>query len=109
VTERPSIGAVNPALTAMSNAIRVGEHLTDRLAQLGTLDPPPATPPADFSRGTCVLGGDLPGLSARFAGQVEADHGIVLRGREAARFVRTFAGKVEVDHGNDPEGSQQRN
>jgi hypothetical protein len=31
VTERPSIGAVNPALTAMSNAIRVGEHLTDRL------------------------------------------------------------------------------
>jgi choline dehydrogenase-like flavoprotein len=28
----PSIGAVNPALTAMANAIRVGEHLTDRLA-----------------------------------------------------------------------------
>ena len=27
----PSIGAVNPALTAMANAIRVGEHLTDRL------------------------------------------------------------------------------
>ena len=24
----PSIGAVNPALTAMANAIRVGEHLT---------------------------------------------------------------------------------
>ena len=23
----PSIGAVNPALTAMANAIRVGEHL----------------------------------------------------------------------------------
>jgi choline dehydrogenase-like flavoprotein len=27
-----SIGAVNPALTAMANAIRVGEHLADRLA-----------------------------------------------------------------------------
>jgi len=27
----PSIGAVNPALTAMANAIRVGEHLTARL------------------------------------------------------------------------------
>ncbi len=28
----PSIGAVNPALTAMANAIRVGEHLKERLA-----------------------------------------------------------------------------
>jgi choline dehydrogenase-like flavoprotein len=28
----PSIGAVNPALTAMANAIRVGEHVIDRLA-----------------------------------------------------------------------------
>ena len=28
----PSIGAVNPALTAMANAIRVGEHLISRLA-----------------------------------------------------------------------------
>jgi choline dehydrogenase-like flavoprotein len=28
----PSIGAVNPALTAMANAIRVGEHLEARLA-----------------------------------------------------------------------------
>ncbi len=27
----PSIGAVNPALTAMANAIRVGEHLADRI------------------------------------------------------------------------------
>ena len=27
----PSIGAVNPALTAMANALRVGEHLTQRL------------------------------------------------------------------------------
>jgi choline dehydrogenase-like flavoprotein len=28
----PSIGAVNPALTAMANAIRVGEHIVGRLA-----------------------------------------------------------------------------
>ncbi len=28
----PSIGAVNPALTAMANAIRVGEHLLQRMA-----------------------------------------------------------------------------
>ena len=28
----PSIGAVNPALTAMVNAIRVGEHLLSRMA-----------------------------------------------------------------------------
>jgi choline dehydrogenase-like flavoprotein len=27
----PSIGAVNPALTAMANAIRVGDHLLDRM------------------------------------------------------------------------------
>ena len=27
----PSIGAVNPALTAIANAIRVGDHLLDRL------------------------------------------------------------------------------
>ncbi|MGO8958972.1 MAG: GMC oxidoreductase [Streptosporangiaceae bacterium] len=27
----PSIGAVNPALTAIANAIRVGEHIADRL------------------------------------------------------------------------------
>jgi choline dehydrogenase-like flavoprotein len=28
----PSIGAVNPALTVMANALRVGDHLRDRLA-----------------------------------------------------------------------------
>ena len=27
----PSIGAVNPALTAMANAIRIGEHLAERV------------------------------------------------------------------------------
>jgi choline dehydrogenase-like flavoprotein len=28
----PSIGAVNPPLTAMANALRVGDHLLTRLA-----------------------------------------------------------------------------
>jgi choline dehydrogenase-like flavoprotein len=27
----PSIGAVNPALTAMANALRVGDHLPERM------------------------------------------------------------------------------
>lgn len=44
----PSIGAVNPALTAMANAIRVGEHIAERLgADVSTLGPPaPRTAPA---------------------------------------------------------------
>jgi choline dehydrogenase-like flavoprotein len=28
----PSIGAVNPALTVMANALRVGDHLLQRMA-----------------------------------------------------------------------------
>jgi choline dehydrogenase-like flavoprotein len=28
----PSIGAVNPALTAMANSLRVGDHLLERLS-----------------------------------------------------------------------------
>ena len=32
----PSIGAVNPALTAIANALRVGDHLLDRLTGLET-------------------------------------------------------------------------
>jgi choline dehydrogenase-like flavoprotein len=28
----PSIGAVNPALTAIANALRVGEHILSRMA-----------------------------------------------------------------------------
>jgi choline dehydrogenase-like flavoprotein len=31
----PSIGAVNPALTAMANALRVGDHLLERLGAPG--------------------------------------------------------------------------
>ena len=29
----PSIGAVNPALTAMANGLRVGDHLLERMGQ----------------------------------------------------------------------------
>jgi choline dehydrogenase-like flavoprotein len=35
----PSIGAVNPALTAMANALRVGDHLLERMS----MTPPTAT------------------------------------------------------------------
>jgi choline dehydrogenase-like flavoprotein len=31
----PSIGAVNPALTAMANALRVGDHLLDTMGVRG--------------------------------------------------------------------------
>jgi choline dehydrogenase-like flavoprotein len=40
----PSIGAVNPALTAMANALRVGDHLLERMgAKSGAV---PASPVA---------------------------------------------------------------
>jgi choline dehydrogenase-like flavoprotein len=43
----PSIGAVNPGLTAMANAIRVGEHIADRLgASIAAAARPPAPRPA---------------------------------------------------------------
>jgi choline dehydrogenase-like flavoprotein len=29
----PTIGAVNPSLTAIANALRVGEHLRERLGR----------------------------------------------------------------------------
>jgi choline dehydrogenase-like flavoprotein len=31
----PSISAVNPALTAMANALRVGDHLLERMGVAG--------------------------------------------------------------------------
>jgi choline dehydrogenase-like flavoprotein len=40
----PSIGAVNPALTAMANALRVGDHLLERMG--ATHAPPEAAPVA---------------------------------------------------------------
>ena len=38
----PSIGAVNPALTAMANALRVGDHLLERLGASRRGNCPPA-------------------------------------------------------------------
>ena len=44
----PSIGAVNPALTAMANALRVGDHLLERMGARasGGRPPVPAEPAA---------------------------------------------------------------
>ena len=40
----PSIGAVNPALTAIANALRVGDHMLDRMgARTATVPAPPVT------------------------------------------------------------------
>jgi choline dehydrogenase-like flavoprotein len=41
----PSIGAVNPALTAMANAIRVGEHIVERLGVSSSDVPAPREAP----------------------------------------------------------------
>ena len=43
----PSIGAVNPALTAMANALRVGDHLLERMGAQSKHEPAHArlTPP----------------------------------------------------------------
>ena len=38
----PSIGAVNPALTAMANALRVGDHLLERMDARSAAAPAPA-------------------------------------------------------------------
>ena len=42
----PSIGAVNPALTAMANALRVGDHLLERLGAERTAKEPSVPPDA---------------------------------------------------------------
>ena len=61
----PSIGAVNPALTAMANALRVGDHIADRIgAQVGQWEPrmPPDTP--NGQRHVVVVGGGFAGVGA---------------------------------------------
>jgi choline dehydrogenase-like flavoprotein len=52
----PSIGAVNPALTAIANAIRVGEHITERLgAQQSVVQAPmPRTAEPEHSASATV-------------------------------------------------------
>jgi choline dehydrogenase-like flavoprotein len=42
----PSIGAVNPALTAIANGIRVGEHIAERLGASGAWAPAQRSAPA---------------------------------------------------------------
>jgi choline dehydrogenase-like flavoprotein len=42
----PSIGAVNPTLTIIANALRVGDHIAERL---GTTHPQSSTVPAPSS------------------------------------------------------------
>ena len=52
----PSIGAVNPALTAIANAIRVGEHIADRLgASSATEMRAPAPRPAPAGAASAAI------------------------------------------------------
>ena len=77
----PSIGAVNPALTAIANAIRVGEHLTARLGDRGAPAPNGRPSPVRGRSGggrvcRCVrvpIVGRLPGhATSREGGQHES-------------------------------------
>jgi choline dehydrogenase-like flavoprotein len=54
----PSIGAVNPALTAIANGIRVGEHIAQRLGAQTTLARAPAPRPASGHSASSVSLGD---------------------------------------------------
>ncbi len=56
----PSIGAVNPALTAMANALRVGDHLLERL---GVATPRGRAVSADRRR-IAIVGGGFGGVAA---------------------------------------------
>jgi choline dehydrogenase-like flavoprotein len=51
----PSIGAVNPGLTAMANAIRVGEHIAERLG-VSVRGAAWAPPPRQAEKGGTVAG-----------------------------------------------------
>ena len=55
----PSIGAVNPALTAMANALRVGDHLLDRL---GAPERPRRRPHMSDELNVVVVGGGFAGV-----------------------------------------------
>jgi choline dehydrogenase-like flavoprotein len=52
----PSIGAVNPALTAIANGIRVGEHIAERLgaARSGVRAPAPRMAPAGYAASAII-------------------------------------------------------
>ena len=56
----PSIGAVNPALTAMANALRVGDHLLERLGATSSESPRMSARTA--RRHVVVVGGGFAGV-----------------------------------------------
>ncbi len=58
----PSIGAVNPALTAMANAIRVGDHLLERLSADSRNRSPPM-PDEKYKHRVVIVGGGFAGLT----------------------------------------------
>ena len=77
----PSIGAVNPALTAMANALRVGDHLLDRMGAARSSGRPLVTAEADGGRRrVVVIGGGFGGLTvARELRRANADVTLVDR------------------------------
>jgi choline dehydrogenase-like flavoprotein len=54
----PSIGAVNPALTAIANGIRVGEHIAQRLGAAGGTAWAPAQRTASATHPASAVGGE---------------------------------------------------
>ncbi len=66
----PSIGAVNPALTAMANALRVGDHLLERLGATSRNRSPPM-PEDQYKHRVVIVGGGFAGLGCA---QKLADH-----------------------------------
>ena len=61
----PSIGAVNPALTAMANGLRVGDHLLERLGASSPKRPPVAPESvAKARRRVVIVGGGFGGATA---------------------------------------------
>ena len=63
----PSIGAVNPALTAMANALRVGDHLLERIGAAPQRSGARAcrlTAPAASRRRVVIVGGGFGGMEA---------------------------------------------
>ena len=59
----PSIGAVNPALTAMANALRVGDHLLERLGADAGVSGPLGQPTPGGDRRRRVRRPDAPRAS----------------------------------------------